>query len=150
MLPYSIIFSRVLNKTNDSKEMSLSESDLFEIYTERLHSVIGNPRVRRLFSSITLDDEIQQIDYELNHSVDEKSDKEFIIEVLTLGMAIEWLQPQVDSRKYTAQMIGGKEEKMLQNNYKPMKDRLDSLERQFSKLLSHYGYLNNSYIRGDS
>ena len=40
-------------------------------------------------------------------------------------------------------------EKVLQNNYKPMKERLDTLERQFSKLLSHYGYLNNSYIRGD-
>ena len=64
--------------------------------------------------------------------------------------AVEWLKPQVESRDYTMQFVGGKEEKMLQNNYKPMKDRLDSLERQFSKLLSHYGYLNNSYIRGDS
>lgn len=146
MLPYSIIFSRVLNKTNDSKEMSLSESDLFEIYTERLHSVIGNPRVRRLFSSITLDDEIQQIDYELNHSVDEESDKEFIIEVLTLGMAIEWLQPQVDSRKYTAQMIGGKEEKMLQNNYKPMIERLDSMKIELKKMIRDYGFLYNYYI----
>ena len=146
MLPYSIIFSRVLNKTNDSKEMSLSESDLFEIYTERLHSVIGNPRVRRLFSSITLDDEIQQIDYELNHSVDEESDKEFIIEVLTLGMAIEWLQPQVDSRKYTAQMIGGKEEKMLQNNYNPMIERLDSMKIELKKMIRDYGFLYNYYI----
>lgn len=146
MLPYSIIFSRVLNKTNDSKEMSLSESDLFEIYTERLHSVIGNPRVRRLFSSITLDDEIQQIDYELNHSVDEESDKEFIIEVLTLGMAIEWLQSQVDSRKYTAQMIGGKEEKMLQNNYKPMIERLDSMKIELKKMIRDYGFLYNYYI----
>ena len=146
MLPYSIIFSRVLNKTNDSKEMSLSESDLFEIYTERLHSVIGNPRVRRLFSSITLDDEIQHIDYELNHSVDEESDKEFIIEVLTLGMAIEWLQPQVDSRKYTAQMIGGKEEKMLQNNYKPMIERLDSMKIELKKMIRDYGFLYNYYI----
>ena len=61
MLSYDKLFSRVLNKINDPKELSLDESDLLEIYTERLHSVIGKPRVRRLFSSITLDDEIQEI-----------------------------------------------------------------------------------------
>ena len=90
------------------------------------------------------------MEFELKNPVGDFADSEFIIKLLSLGMAIEWLKPQVESRDYTLQFVGGKEEKMLQNNYKPMKDRLDSLERQFSKLLSHYGYLNNSYIRGDS
>ena len=60
-LSYSTLFSRVLNKINDPKELSLNKNDLLEIYTERLHSVVGKPRVRRLFSSLSLDDEIQEM-----------------------------------------------------------------------------------------
>jgi hypothetical protein len=150
MLSYDKLFSRVLNKINDPKELSLDESDLLEIYTERLHSVIGKPRVRRLFSSITLDDEIQEMTFALNNSVDEYADEDFVIEVLTLGMTIEWLQPQVDSRNYTIAMFGGKEEKVLQNHYKPMQDRLADLETKLNKMIRDYGYMYNSYIKGDS
>ena len=147
MLSYSTLFSRVLNKINDQKELSLDESDLFEIYTERLHSVVGKPRVRRLFSSISLDDEIQEMTFTLNNSVDEESDKDFVLEILSLGMAIEWLQPQVDSVIHTSVMIGGKEEKKLLDNHKNMIDRLDSMKKEQNKMIRDYGYMYNSYIK---
>ena len=147
MLSYSTLFSRVLNKINDPKELSLDESDLFEIYTERLHSVVGKPRVRRLFSSLSLDDEIQEMTFTLNNSVDEESDKDFVLEILSLGMAIEWLQPQVDSVIHTSVMIGGKEEKKLLDNHKNMIDRLDSMKKEQNKMIRDYGYMYNSYIK---
>lgn len=147
MLPYSTLFSRVLNKINDSKELSLDEKDLLEIYTERLHSVVGKPRVRRLFSSISLDDEIQEMTFTLNNSVDEESDKDFVLEILSLGMAIEWLQPQVDSVIHTSVMIGGKEEKKLLDNHKNMIERLDSMKKEQNKMIRDYGYMYNSYIK---
>ena len=147
MLSYSTLFSRVLNKINDQKELSLDESDLLEIYTERLHSVVGKPRVRRLFSSISLDDEIQEMTFTLNNSVDEESDKDFVLEILSLGMAIEWLQPQVDSVIHTSVMIGGKEEKRLLDNHKNMIDRLDSMKKEQNKMIRDYGYMYNSYIK---
>ena len=150
MLSYSTLFSRVLNKINDQKELSLDENDLLEIYTERLHSVVGKPRVRRLFSSLTLDDEIQEMTFALNNSVDEESDKDFVLEILSLGMAIEWLQPQVDSVKYTIQMVGGKEEKKLLDNHKNMIDRLDSMKTELNKRIRDYGYMYNSYINTES
>ena len=149
MLSYSTLFSRVLNKINDQKELSLDESDLLEIYTERLHSVVGKPRVRRLFSSLSLDDEIQEMTFTLNNSVDEESDKDFVLEILSLGMAIEWLQPQVDSVVHTSVMIGGKEEKKLLDNHKNMIERLDSMKKEQNKMIRDYGYINNSYIRGE-
>ena len=148
-LPYDKIFSRVFNKIDDPKELSLNENDLLEVYTERLHSIVGNSRVRRLFSSITLDDEIQELTFTLNHSVDDYSDEDFVLEILTLGMIIEWLQPQVDSRIYTSEAIGGKEEKVLQNNYKPMQTRLEKLESKLDKKIRDYGTMYNSYIKGD-
>ena len=147
MLSYSTLFSRVLNKINDQKELSLDEKDLLEIYTERLHSVVGKPRVRRLFSSISLDDEIQEMTFTLNNSVDEESDKDFVLEILSLGMAIEWLQPQVDSIIHTSVMIGGKEEKKLLDNHKNMIERLDSMKKEQNKMIRDYGYMYNSYIK---
>ena len=147
MLSYSTLFSRVLNKINDPKELSLDENDLLEIYTERLHSVVGKPRVRRLFSSLSLDDEIQEMTFTLNNSVDEESDKDFVLEILSLGMAIEWLQPQVDSVIHTSVMIGGKEEKKLLDNHKNMIDRLDSMKKEQNKIIRDYGYMYNSYIK---
>ena len=147
MLSYSTLFSRVLNKINDPKELSLDESDLLEIYTERLHSVVGKPRVRRLFSSISLDDEIQEMTFTLNNSVDEESDKDFVLEILSLGMAIEWLQQQVDSVVHTSVMIGGKEEKKLLDNHKNMIERLDSMKKEQNKMIRDYGYMYNSYIK---
>ena len=149
MLSYDKLFSRVLNKNNDPKELSLDETDLLEIYTERLHSVIGKPRVRRLFSSIALDDEVQTIDFSLNHSVDDYSDETFVLEVLTLGMSIEWLQPQVDSVLHTSVMIGGKEEKKILDNHKNMIDRLDSMKSEQNNMIRDYGYMYNSYVRGN-
>ena len=149
MLSYSALFSRVLNKINDPKELSLDENDLLEIYTERLHSVVGKPRVRRLFSTLTLDDEIQEITFTLNNSVDEDSDTDFVLEIISLGMAIEWLQPQVDSVIHTSVMIGGKEEKKLLDNHKNMIDRLDSMKKEQNKMIRDYGYMYNSYINGD-
>ena len=147
MLSYSTLFSRVLNKINDPKELSLDENDLLEIYTERLHSVVGKPRVRRLFSSISLDDEIQEMTFTLNNSVDEESDKDFVLEILSLGMAIEWLQPQVDSVIHTSVMIGGKEEKRVLDNHKNMIERLDSMKKEQNKMIRDYGYIYNSYIK---
>ena len=146
-LSYSTLFSRVLNKINDQKELSLDENDLLEIYTERLHSVVGKPRVRRLFSSLSLDDEIQEMTFTLNNSVDEESDKDFVLEILSLGMAIEWLQPQVDSVIHTSVMIGGKEEKKLLDNHKNMIERLDNMKKEQNKMIRDYGYMYNSYIK---
>ena len=147
MLSYSTLYSRVLNKINDPKELSLDENDLLEIYTERLHSVVGKPRVRRLFSSISLDDEIQEMTFTLNNSVDEESDTDFVLEILSLGMAIEWLQPQVDSVIHTSVMIGGKEEKKVLDNHKNMIERLGNMKKEQNKMIRDYGYIDNSYIK---
>lgn len=149
-LPYETVFSRTRGRINDPKELSLNENDLLEIYTERLHNVIGNPRVRRLFSSLLLDDEIQQISFELNNSVDKVSDEDFVADLIILGMTIEWLQPQIDSILHTSVMIGGKEEKKLLDNHKNMIERLDSMKKELHKMIRDYGYMYNSYINTES
>lgn len=149
-LSYDTIFSRVRGRINDSKELSLNEEDLTEIYVERLHNIFGNPRVRRIFSTIILDDEIQEISYELNNSVDEDSDNEFVCNVFILGMTIEWLQPKVDTIDFTFAALGGKEEKVLNNPFKSLQSRLADTKTELNKLIRDHGYINNSYLRGGS
>ena len=145
---YEKIFSRFRNKVTDPKEMSLNENDLVEIYTERLHSVAGNPRVKKKFSTLTLDDEIQILSFQLEYPESDDMDMDFVIELFTLGMVIEWLQPQVDSVIHTSTMIGGKEEKKILDNHKNMVDRLDGMKVEFHKKLRDYGYIHNSYVEG--
>lgn len=149
-LSYEQIFSRYRGIINDPKELSLDGNDLLEICMERLHMVVADPRVIAKFSIISFDDDIEEIKFSLKYPVNDFADSEFVIKLLSLGMSIEWLKPQVDSLIYTTEILGGKEEKLLRNNYKLMKERLEKLEQQLSKLLSNYGYINNSYLRGDS
>lgn len=45
ILPYETIFSRALGRIDDPKELALDSNDFIEIYTERLHNVLGDIRV---------------------------------------------------------------------------------------------------------
>jgi hypothetical protein len=64
-------------------------------------------------------------------------------------MLIEWLQPKVDSIKHTSVMIGGKDERKIVDNYKPMIERLDNLKSELSKLIRDHGSVNNRYLSGN-
>lgn len=147
-IEYEEIFSRFRNKVSDPKELSLPVNDLIEIYTERLNSVIGNPRIRKLFLTFNSNDELQQLNFELEYPEDDLLDKSFVIEIFVLGMIIEWLEPQIDSIIHTSVLIGGKEEKKILDNHKNMIDRLDNLRKEFNKKIRDYGYIYNSYTNG--
>ena len=149
LLPYETVFSRARIKIDDVKELFLEENDLLELNIERLHSIVGDERVINKFSSFAMDDEILQIEFEMKYPVSDFADKEYITELFALGMSIEWLKPQVESRQFTARMLGTKEEKNMQNNYSKMTERLNSLEHKFSQKLASHGYINNSYLRGE-
>ena len=116
------------------------------MYTERLHNVLGDARIRRLFSSIVLDDELQEVSFNLVNTIDESSDIEYVCKLFVLGITIEWLSPRVDSLNYTIMMVGGKEEKMLNNPYRLLQTRLENVQKELSKTIRDHGYLYNSYI----
>ena len=63
-ISYEKVFDRYFGLIDDVKELSLEESDLYEILAGRLHSAISSPFIRRLFSTLKLDDEIQQLEFE--------------------------------------------------------------------------------------
>lgn len=140
MTSYNDIITRTLGKIEDFKELSLSDSDLLEIYKARIHSVSSKPNIRKLFSSITLDDTNQTIDFELRRSVDDDYDNEYVIEVLSTGVAIEWLEPKVKTILNTSKFFGGKEEKKLKDSYEANMAMLKDMKIELQKLIRDNGF----------
>lgn len=116
-ISYEKVFDRYFGLIDDVKELSLKESDLHEILAERLHSTISSPFIRRLFSTLKLDDEMEQFEFELTTSVDEYSDEEFVIELFSKGMAIKWLEPKVKSLENTVKFFRWKRREKIERRF---------------------------------
>lgn len=111
-LNYDKIYSRLFGKIEAYDFLDLKEADVYDLLSGWLRSSAANPYVSRLFTSLKLDDLIQEMSYEMKYSVDDYRDEEFVVEILAIGMAIAWLEPKVNSMTNIAQMFGSKEEKL--------------------------------------
>ena len=143
---YEEIFSQFYLKETDPSLFKLSKEDAYEKMKGWLHSVASIPHVRSKFSTLTLNDDIEELTFTLTKSVDEDSDKNFVKEVFAQGMVICWMRPQIEKNINLATVIGGKEEKSMLNNYKPNIARLETLEKNLKKFIRDYGYFNNDYL----
>ena len=62
---YEEIFSRFYLRVKDYEIISLDEKIANEMLKGYLRQVVSKPMVRRLFSSVMMDDDIEEIDYTL-------------------------------------------------------------------------------------
>lgn len=147
-MTYDEIFSSFYPLITDKDFFNLPEDYAYNLMTRWLHAAISDSRIRKIFSTITLDDEIMECNYALKDSIDKDSDKDFVLSVFSQYMVIQWLRPKVDSQINIARMIGGKEEKNLQANYKPSMERLDTLENNLKKFIRDHNTEYNSYLQG--
>jgi len=150
MASFEKIFSRFLSLVNDYNLAQLPEADVYEMELEWLYAASSDPRVRQKFTYFDIDDMMREVSFTLRNSVDELADEEFVVRLLTTGMAIAWLQPQVDSILFTSPFIGGKEEKKILDNHAQTIARLEAMKTEQRKLLRDYGYYYNSYVNGGS
>lgn len=140
-MTYEEIYSRSYMKKYDPNFYN-DKDFAYETMREWMHEIVALPYVRNAFSTIVFDDEIEEFTFTLVNSVDEDSDNEFVKKLFSDGFVICWMRPQVDSVLNLAVVIGGKDEKKIQSNYKTTIDRLDSLERKLKKYIRDYGYFN--------
>lgn len=143
-IPYEDIYSRFRGSVSDARELAMDGDDLKELYTERLHKAMSDPRVSALYASIKFDDAMQTLDLEMENPTDAARDSEFAREILAIGMAIQWMTPKVNEALYMAPMIGGKEEKTLMNNYGAMRSQLDEMKRSQERMIRDRGTLYNT------
>lgn len=162
-ISYEEIFSRFYTKVEAYDLMTLYNDVTMQNVTlcSWLHSAISAPYVYRLFSTITLpkEDNIVElsdndnvIEFELNHSIDDYSDKNFIIEILSYGIALAWIEPKVNSLTNISQMFGSSAEKwysqsMHLNEIRNLRDDLYNKQRS---LIRDRGYSSNDYLDGAS
>lgn len=147
-IKYDEIYSKFYTKVEAYDILDLEKNILNEFLCNWIHSSMQKPYIRRLFSSLKFDDEIMTLTYEMNESIDEDFDKEFVIETASLGMVIEWLEPKIASITNIAQMFGSKEEKFYSeaNHLRALIDLKDSLYQKQRKMIRDRGYSWNSYI----
>ena len=108
------IFSRFLLKVTDYNFVRLDEETVNEMMIGWLKATLSKPYVRRIFSSLTISEDFEEIEFELKTPVDEQSDADYVEELVATGMVVEWVTPQVNSVINTQQMLSGKEVKLTQ------------------------------------
>lgn len=150
-LQFVKIYSRLFSKIEAYDFIELSEADLNELLCDWIHSASANPYVRRLFKTFSLDDEIQEITYEMKYSVDEFADSEFVTEILTLGVVVAWLEPKINSINNIAQMFGSKEEKFFSQSQhiSELRALVNDSKKQQRRMIADRGYAWNTYLDGE-
>ena len=108
---YAEIYSRFYTSVTDYKLAGLTEKVANELLNGYLKRTVSRPMVRRLFSSLVMDDDIEEIEYELKTPLDEDSDKDFVEEILVLGMILSWIDPQYHNVLNTSQVFSNSEQK---------------------------------------
>ena len=146
-MTYEEIYSQFYSKIEDPTFFQkYSKDEAYDLMRSWLHSIVAEPYISKCFSSISLDDEILELTFKLDNPVNDDSDDYFVKDIFAQGMVISWMQKKIDKAVALAQVVGGKEEKTILNNYKPNIARLKELKVQLRKFIRDYGYIHNEYI----
>lgn len=145
---YNAIYSRFFQRVTDYNFAGLEEELAKGIMNGWIKAVVSQPYVRRLFDTLTFDDELEEITYTLKFPVSDSEDQDFIEELITIGMVVQWLEPQVDSVLNTAQFFSNSEQKFYSqaNHLDTLQELLKRNQNNLRKLIRDRGYIYNSYI----
>ena len=148
------IFARFLAIVDAYDVASFLEDDARVMMTEWLRTVRSYPKIRKLFSTITIDNEIQTVTYELKHSFDIddiETDNDYITTLFSQGIAWVWVQKKYRSVLNTNQVFGGKEERFYsQSNHTASLENMHKCaERDLYDLIQQHVCVNNSYLTGN-
>ena len=136
------IFSRFYLRVEDYKIPGLNEEVVTEILGGYMRSVVSKPFVRRLFSSINLDTDVEEIEYTMREPWDDGSDQDFVEELLALGMVSEWLSPRYHSTLNTSQFFSNKEQSWYSqaNHMSELKAMYEKSQIDLRKYIRDRGY----------
>lgn len=144
------IYSQFYMKAKAYDILELTERQSEEMLLGWLHAATSKPYIRKLFSTFTLDDEIYQMNFEMTYSVDDDADLDFVLDVLSLGMLIEWYRPQINNYNNLAQVYGSKEEKFYSqsSHLTALHSIAKSIKKEQRQIIADRGFLYNSYLDG--
>ena len=149
-ISYDDVFDKFIGSVTDYELTSMDTSDAYTLMAEHLHNAVSEPYVRRLFSSLEMDDATQTMKFELKLSVDAGADVEFITLALAKWMVYEWLHNQVRSKTNTMQLLAGKEQKFYSqsNHIAELRALQDDTYKEARNYIMDRGFIDNTYLRG--
>lgn len=150
---YDAAFSRFLAQVQAYDLVMVDEVEARQKLNEWLISVKSNPRVRKLFTSLSFDKNIETISFELKNSLkDEDSDKDFVTEVFGIGVAWKWASEKYNSYLNTAQYFGSGEKKFYsqQAHATALATMAQQSKSNLFGFIRDHGSYNNAYVEGES
>lgn len=112
-LQYDQIYSNFLDKVTDFDIAAMGQSSAYSLMRGWLKNAMSKPHLRRCFKAVSYDDVNQIMEYEISDRFskkDESENEDFAIESIALGMKVEWLEPQVNSRLINDQFVSSSKE----------------------------------------
>lgn len=150
-LDFEEVYSIFFNKIEAYDFLELDNATIEDMLLHYLLSSFTNPFVRQLFSTLNVDEDGESFSFEMNYPIDDYTDKEFIKEVLALGLCIKWITPRVNSVIGMNQTYGSKEEKYFsESSHKAeLRNILHLWKREQLQQIRDRGYIWNNYLDGD-
>lgn len=150
-LSYDKVYSCFLKKVTDFDIANVSNDCAYSLMNEWFHSAASKSYFRRLFTTFTFDDEVMELEYVLKHISTSDEDEDFIIETLALGMVIEWLEPQLNSKLLTEQFVSSSKESRFfaqSNQLNAIQNVYDASYKKWRNSIKDRCYVHNSYLEG--
>lgn len=150
-IDYNTVYQGFYLRAEAYDFLELDDNTVHEFLCNWLHASIRPTYIRRLFSSVTFDDDVMRFSYELKRPVEEGEDEDFVTELLVIGLLIEWLSPKVQSMTNITNFYGSKEEKVFSPaaHVKAINDVLSSLKKERRRMIGDRGYVYNAYVSGE-
>ena len=147
-LSFNDIYSCFLGKITDFDIPNMEDEIAQEVLLGYLKSVIAQPTVRGIFTTLKTDAYEGLVNYQLKVSADD--DEDFTTELLARGMVVAWLEPQVKTVVNTAQFFGGKEQKFYSqsNHMSELQSMLETEKNELGKFIRDRGSVYNPYLKG--
>ena len=141
-IEFADIYSRFYLRVKDYETVGLNEQLVKEILKGYLKSTLSKPMVRRLFASLNIDEDVEELEFELRESLDETTDIDFVEEVCALGLVCEWASPRYHTTLLTSQIVANSEQKFYSQapHLLAMKELYLKAQIDFKKLIRDWSY----------
>ncbi len=142
------LYSRFYLRVKDYEIVGLEVKVVKEMMNGWIKSTLSKPYVRRLFDTLVMDEDLEEIEFEMKFPVSDDEDKDFVEEAIALGMVAEWLSPRYHSTLLTSQMFSNSEQKFYsqQAHMTELKDMYHRAKNDLRKLIRDRGYIYNGYL----
>lgn len=139
---YEDIFSRFFMRVEDYKLSGYDENLANEVLIGYLRNGASDVYVRKLFSSCVFDDDMERVDWELTVSYDDLGDADFVEDVLSEAMLLQWVYPRYHSTLLTSQFFTNKDQSFYSqaNHLAEMKSMYENAKLNLRKKIRDRGY----------